>query len=115
MKPDDEKPDVLLTGINRLTAVLLLSAPLPWPYSYYIFLRWFVFLSVLLHISVAISRRRPLAWVFFLPIGLLFNPIEPVYLSKGVWAIIDFFAAMFMVIGHEDLHKQKQGTDHSLS
>jgi hypothetical protein len=36
------------------------------------------------------------------PIGLLFNPIELVYLSKGVWVFIDFVAAMFVVISHEE-------------
>ena len=103
MKSHEEKLSVLLTGINRLTAILLLLAIASWPYSYYIFLRWFVFLSALLHIGVSIPRRRLSALVIFLLIGLLFNPIEPVYLSKGVWVIIDFFAAMFVVIGHEEL------------
>ena len=104
MESREGKRYVFLTGINRLTAVFLLLAPAPWPYSYYIFLRWFVFLSALLHIGASISRRRLLALVVFVPIGLLFNPVEPVYLSKSVWAIIDFFAAMFVVIGHEELN-----------
>jgi hypothetical protein len=104
MESREGKRNVFLTGINRLTAGLLLFAPASWPYSYYIFLRWFVFLSMLLHIGASISRHRLLALVVFVSIGLLFNPIEPIYLSKGVWVFIDLFAAMFVVIGHEELN-----------
>ncbi|MGO8756439.1 MAG: DUF6804 family protein [Gallionellaceae bacterium] len=108
MKSHEKNPKVFLTGINRLTAILLLLAIASWPYSYYIFLRWFVFLSALLHIGVSISKRRMSALVIYLLIGLLFNPIEPIYLSKGVWVIIDFFAAMFVVIGYEDLDDEPE-------
>lgn len=106
------KSDMILKSINRLTAILLLLAALPWPYSYYIFLRWFVFVSSILHIGVSLSKRRFVALVVFLPIGLLFNPIDPVYLSKGVWVIIDFFAAMFVVIGYEDLNNTAASDEH---
>lgn len=106
MESRQGKRNLYLTGINRLTAALLLLAPAPWPYSYYIFLRWFVLLSALVHIGISISRHRPLAMLVFVPIGLLFNPIAPVFLSKGVWVVIDFFAAMFVVIGYEELNKE---------
>jgi len=105
MESGQGKLSVYLSSINKLTCALLLLAPLPWPYSYYIFLRWFVLLSALVHVGFSVSRRCPLALLVFVPIGLLFNPIEPIYLSKVVWAIIDFFAAMFVVIGYEELTK----------
>ena len=104
MEARDEK-SAYLTGINRLTAILLLLAPAAWPYSYYIFLRWFVLLSALIHIGFSISRRRYLALVVFVPLGLLFNPIETIYLSKGVWVVLDLFAVLFVVIGYEDQSK----------
>lgn len=91
--------------VSPVTCALLLLAPLPWPYSYYIFLRWFVLLSAFAHIGFSISRHRPLALLVFVPIGLLFNPVEPVFLSKGVWVIIDFFATMFVLVGYEELTK----------
>lgn len=105
MESRQVKSKEYLNGINKLTCALLLLALLPWPYSYYIFLRWFVFLSAIVHIGFSISWRRPLALLVFVSLGLLLNPIEPVYLSKGVWAIIDFFGAMFVVVGYEELTK----------
>ena len=98
------KYDAILSGINKATVIFLLLALGSWPYSYYIFLRWFVFLSTVLHIGVSISRRRFLVLAVFVPIGMLFNPLYPVYLSKGAWVFIDIFAAMFMVISYEDLN-----------
>lgn len=107
METHQETRNLYLTGVNRLTAALLLLATAPWPNSYYIFLRWFVLLSALVHIGFSISRHCPLGMLVlvFVPMALLFNPIEPVYLSKGAWVIIDVFAAMFVVVGHEELNK----------
>ena len=99
------KHNTYLSGINKLTIGLLLLSPFHWPYSYYIFLRWFVLLSALAHIGFSIWRRRPLGLLVFVPIGLLFNPIDPVYLSKAIWAIIDIFAAIFVLVGYEELTK----------
>ncbi len=94
-----------LSGISKLTIALLLLAPFHWPYSYYIFLRWFVLLSTLAHIGFSIWLRRPLCLLIFVPIGLLFNPIEPIYFSKDNWAIIDFVAAILILVGYEELTK----------
>lgn len=108
MERPNANSDEFLSGANKLTALLLLVAPLPWPYSYYIFVRWFIFFSALYHISASFSRRHYLALISFVPIGLLFNPIEPVFLSKEIWSVLDFLAAMFCVIGYEDLKEPKR-------
>ena len=47
------------------------------------------------------------ALVIFIVLGVLFNPFDPVYLSKGLWMFIDLLAALSVFIGMEDIKKGK--------
>lgn len=94
-----------LNALNKATVGALLLAILPLPYSYYIFLRWAVMLSVCAHLYFGIQRKRWIGVAIFAAIGALFNPFEPIYLTKGIWIFIDFFAALFVKIGGEELIK----------
>ena len=86
---------------------LLLLAIAPLPYSYYIFLRWAILLSCCLHGYYALQKKRMSALVIFIVLGVLFNPFDPVYLSKGLWMFIDLLAALSVFIGMEDIKKGK--------
>lgn len=94
-------------AINKATVGALLLAVARLPYSYYIFLRWSVTLSACIHLWCAIKGKRWGATAIFGVIGILFNPFEPIYLTKGVWVVIDVFAAIFMIVGFEELRKPK--------
>ena len=60
------------------------------PYSYYEFLRPFVFIiSIILTIQAFRKDNKTGFEYLYLALTILFNPILPIYLSKEVWVIID--------------------------
>ena len=74
--------------------LLLLAFPSGWPYGYYIFLRWIIFIS-----SIAIAngfyKAGIISWVLvFGALAFLFNPIVPIYLNKSSWVAIDLISAV---------------------
>lgn len=74
--------------------ILLLGIPSFWPYSYYILLRWVIFL-VGLYIAYNCYKIQNYGWALIIGvIGLAFNPIFPIYLNKSTWVIIDFISAL---------------------
>ena len=80
------------------TAVLLAVAVLPLPYGYYQLLR-LVATGVFAWAAVIAFQRGSAVYGFgFAVLGLLFNPVMPVYLSKALWAPIDVGAAVALVL-----------------
>ncbi len=91
---------------STITGVMLLIAILPLPYGYYILLRWAVCLSAIFSIWVFAGLGKK-SWLLLMAIiALLFNPIVPVYLTKGTWVIIDLVAALLFFISIFKLKSQ---------
>jgi len=80
--------------IVRLVAVVLLLWALDrHPYGYYKLLRWVVCGASVYAGFIALEiEKKPWVWVFGI-IAILFNPIIPVHLDRGTWAIIDSVVA----------------------
>ena len=97
-----------LSVAGKLTIGVLLVAVLPLPYAYYMFLRWVVILSAGLHLALAAQRRIWGGAAVCAGIALLFNPIAPVYLSKGVWAVLDIAAAALFCSAYVMLSKRSE-------
>ncbi|MDP2638163.1 MAG: hypothetical protein Q8P26_03825 [Candidatus Levybacteria bacterium] len=78
--------------------VLLLAIPTGWPYSFYILLRWAIFISSII-VAYGFYKSNILAWAFiFGAVAFIFNPIAPLYLGKSTWVIFDFIgAALFFL------------------
>jgi hypothetical protein len=69
------------------------------PYSYYEFLRVFVFIvAVILTIQGFQKVKKTGFEYLYLGIGILFNPIFPIYLSKDVWVIFDVLTIILLGI-----------------
>lgn len=77
--------------------VFLLIALLPLPYGYYQFMRIVVCIAAAYIAFRAFSFNQRGWGVAFGMIAILFNPIIPVHLSRGVWAPIDIAAAVLFV------------------
>lgn len=82
-------------------AALLVVAILPWPYGYYTFLRICVCgASAFLAYRQWSRRGRLDGWAGGLAIvAVLYNPLIPVHLTKGMWAVLNLAAAAALV-GH---------------
>lgn len=90
---------ITIENILKILAIFLLIYATSWhQYSYYIFLRWFIFLTSI-YFSYSSHKNKNKTWLIgFIVISLLFNPIIPIYLSKDVWAIIDVATAILILI-----------------
>lgn len=78
--------------------LLVLAIPTGWPYGYYIFLRWVIFISSII-IANGFYKSGLIAWVFiFGALAFLFNPILPIYLRKASWVGIDLVAAILFFL-----------------
>ena len=87
------RPTVAWALIRVATACILFAAPLGFSWGVYVLLRGIA--SPVLAYSALIAssvRREGWAWTFGV-LALLFNPIFPVHLGRGLWAIVDFVTA----------------------
>lgn len=85
------KPLAIVAGI-----MLLLAIPSIWPYAYFQLLRVVVCVvgAILVYASYKSERT---AWVWIMGIiAVVFNPAAPLYLSKGLWSLLDLVAAALM-------------------
>lgn len=67
-------------------------------YGYYTLLRWVV-CGVSAFAAFRASERGGNGWVWVLAIiALLFNPIVPVRINRGTWALVDVGVAVILLI-----------------
>ena len=80
-----------------IAAAFLVGALARCPYGYYILLRWVTCASAV-YVAFAAHEWKRFAWVWlFGVVALLFNPLVPVHLSRGVWQPIDVATALLFV------------------
>lgn len=90
--------------------LLLLAIPTGWPYDFYIFLRWAIFISSII-VAYGFYKSRINAWTFILgAVAFLFNPIAPIYLAKQTWVIIDFIGAVLFFLAAYSNKRSKKGS-----
>ena len=86
--------------------LLLLGIPYGWPYSYYIFLRWFIFVAAIIT-AIGFGKSKLTGWaIVFGALAFLFNPIIPVYLNKSSWVLIDFVSAILFFLAAYSVKKE---------
>ena len=83
-----------------LPAALLLVGLLPLPYGYYTFLRIVVCLcaAVAAYLAFKAHNRMDVFVAISVAVAIVFNPIIPVYLNKGLWGVIDVVAAIWFAL-----------------
>jgi len=93
---DNIKIKNILTVICIIALLLAISSI--WPYGYYQLLRWLIAGTAVFLIFIA-SELEKRAWIWIIAaIAILFNPIIPIYLSKEIWVVIDFIAAIIFFV-----------------
>jgi len=79
-----------------IPAALLFLGIFSLPYDYYTLLRVIVFISALY-----IMSQNKNEWLYvFLGIAILFNPVLPIYLSKGIWIPIDIIVGILYLFNY---------------
>jgi len=80
-----------------LSIFMLFGAIAEWPYGYYTFLRWITCITSILIAFQAFEKNIDWAKAVFIVIAILFNPLVPVYLSRGIWIPLDIVTAIFFI------------------
>ena len=89
-----ERPHAIPCAV---AALFLLGAMGTWPYGYYTLLRWVTCASAV-YVALVTHESKRFAWVWpFALAAVLFNPLVPVHLSRGVWRPIDVATALLFV------------------
>ncbi|MBP8961035.1 hypothetical protein KBG31_02310 [Patescibacteria group bacterium] len=98
------RPLCIISGI-----LLLLAIPSGWwPYGYYIFLRWVIFVSSIIN-ALGFHKSKLTAWAFiFGAIAFLFNPFFPIYLNKSSWVAIDFITATLFFLSAYSIRQKNE-------
>ena len=94
---NDQDPLAAYLGI--LSIICLVIAPFPWPYGYYQILKIVLFATNLFLGSVFYTCRS-MGWlVACLFMGVIYNPIFPIYFhDKSLWTIINLITAIVVFI-----------------
>ena len=97
-----------LKMLSITAGVLLLLAILPmWPYGYFQILRWVVAIAAALNAYRAYELNKTEWVVLMAGTAILFNPISPIFLSKGTWVLLDVIAAVLMFVSVKKLAHEK--------
>jgi hypothetical protein len=88
------KPSTLrILAALLATVLLVLATVFDWLYGYYNLLRVAVSLcSAYLAWFAVTLNRQPWA-ITFVVLVLLFNPLLPIHLTRGIWQVLDVVAA----------------------
>jgi hypothetical protein len=71
------------------------------PYNYYQLLRWIVFATCILIISYKKNKEmQSIVLIIFIILGILYNPISPLYFAHGTWFLIDWFSIILIFFGY---------------
>lgn len=80
------------------------------PYGYYTFLR-IAITTIAILLSVAAVKTGDKGWLWVLvPIGIVWNPLIPVFLSRETWAGLNLLAALMLVLAGAYLSKAARTT-----
>ena len=82
-----------------ISSVLLFLAMIEgWPYGFFTLLRLVIFgTTVYLSWLAYKSERHAWIWIFGF-IALVFNPLIPLHLGRGLWVVVDLLVAVFLIV-----------------
>ena len=76
-------------------------------YDFYVILRWLVTCTSAYCASLA-NRMKNQSWlVIFVAVAILFNPIAPIKLSRGMWTNIDLGVALLLLVSLKFVNETK--------
>ena len=89
--------------------VILIIAISDHPYSYYQLTKWITTINAsILAFTFSLNKRTFWMWVF-IGLGILFNPIAPIYLKQETWQIFNVVGAVlfFLALGFLDAKEKR--------
>lgn len=91
-------PNSLYRLVSFIIALLLLIGVFELPIGYYSYLRCAVCIYSFASAYSYFTRKKRIIPIVFLAVGILFNPIILITMTKASWVIIDIISAIFVII-----------------
>ena len=88
--------------MNKLASIsifLLLLALFKLPYGFYTLLRLFIFITCCSYIFNVSDEKKSIFFYGWLILGLIYNPIIPVHLSRDIWQVVNILSILFISFG----------------
>lgn len=82
------------------TTLLAVAIFIKTDYSFFIFLKWYMFILSLICFSLEIEDKNnnpKFEYIFFIIIAILFNPFYFIPLWRGFWQIVDIIVILFFI------------------
>lgn len=79
-------------------SVMLLIALADNPYSYYITLRWIVFILSIITIIIVFKQDLTKVLYFNIAIPFIYNPIIPIHLTRTIWTVINLITIAVLIL-----------------
>ena len=84
--------------VKLIAAAMLFAALGRHHYDYYTLLRW-VACGVCAYTAFQAIQSKKIGWLFVFAIAaIMLNPITPLHLKRGTWAILDAAAAVLLLV-----------------
>jgi len=98
--------------IAKLIAAGMLFAALGrHTYDYYTLLRW-IACGVCAYTAFQAMQTKKSGWLFvFIIAAIVLNPISPLHLKRGTWAIVDPAAAVLLLLSIAVMDVRRAGDD----
>ncbi len=68
------------------------------PYSYYIFLRWTTLFITASLVFIHIMKEEKPWIVSFFVVGIIYNPILSIHLTRPIWTVINLLTIIMIVL-----------------
>jgi len=79
-------------------AAMLVVAPAPWPYVYYVLLRWVVLICVGTVAFQSFQRRGWHGWTIALVLFVVvFNPVVPFHFDRAIWSVLNVSGSALLI------------------
>jgi len=85
-----------LKNILKFCAAILFIGVLPLPYIFYMFLRLIITIAAF-YFAFKVVPRDSNDFFILIVIGILFNPLIPVFLFKALWIPIDIITGIYFL------------------
>lgn len=85
-----------MANVLKFCAAILFIGILPLPYIFYMFLRLIITIAAF-YFAFKVVPRDSNDFFILIVIGILFNPIMPVFLFKALWIPIDIGTGIYFL------------------
>lgn len=113
VSPKDKKTMKGTLIVLRLIAIVMLILAFigGFPISFYMLVRWVVFVTCGIVAAICCFLRRYVWAILYAICAVIFNPFLPLYLGRDIWKLVDVYVGLFLLISLGAFHISEKKPD----